>query len=475
MSHRTGTLETRKDAAGKVYYRGRVRLQDGSLTPVPIPEQFVRNKVLAKEYVTEEQRLEDEGHALYRAKVAKQTKAEAATAGAEGETCAAWYQRFMAYRRKTLSASSVTDSFSRWHKWVEPLIGPKPIAFVTADDAEAVRDALKDAVTSGKLAPRSAGDTWIVFTVAMKHASTRRGPPELRVREAQGNPCLGIDPPPRGASKRRHWSRPAEIAAVLACKEVPRAWREAIAIGCYLHLRPGELQELRVKDLALDVGEVNVRRSWDIREKKVKSPKTAEGVRHVTIPATLVPLLERIARERSAEDLVAPILETCRREDRAPLFRKHLEMAKVERAELFVDTATHEKIDFRSLRDTGITWRFLAGHRAEVVQRESGHEQIGTTLQYAKEVENRQGRFGVPFPPLPPDLGGPDLEAAPALENSPNATIEASETPTFAKRREASAPADATVYAVSAAVSAARNAAKPFTPYCVSPAERQRS
>jgi integrase len=404
---RTGTLETRKDSKGRPYYRGKVRLQDGTLAPVDIPEQFTRNKVLAREYVTEEQRLEDEGHALYRAKVAEQRAAEGDTPGAPGETCAAWYQRFMLYRRKTLSASSVSDSFSRWHKWVEPHIGSKPIAEITADDAEAIRDALKDAMTTGKLAPRTAGDTWIVFTVAMKHASTRRGPPDLRVREAQGNPCVGIDPPPRGASKRRHWSRPAEIAAVLACPDVPLAWREAIAIGCYLHLRPGELQELRVKDLDLDVGEIHVRRAWDLREGKVKVPKTAEGVRHVTVPATLLPLLQRIADRGTSEELVAPVLGTARREIRAPLFRTHLQLAKVARAELFVDTATHEKIDFRSLRDTGITWRFLAGHRAEVVQREAGHEDLATTLGYAKEVHDRQGRFGEPFPALPPDLAGP--------------------------------------------------------------------
>ena len=74
------------------------------------------------------------------------------------------------------------------------------------------------------------------------------------------------------------------------------------------------------------------------------------------------------------------------------------------RAELFVETEVHLWIDFRSLRDSGITWRFLAEHRAEVIQRESGHEHIGTTLGYAKEVQDRRGRYGVPFPVLPNDL-----------------------------------------------------------------------
>lgn len=42
----------------------------------------------------------------------------------------------------------------------------------------------------------------------------------------------------------------------------------------------------------------------------------------------------------------------------------------------------------------------LAGHRADVVQRESGHENLATTLAYAKEVQDRGDRYGLPFAPL---------------------------------------------------------------------------
>ena len=68
-----------------------------------------------------------------------------------------------------------------------------------------------------------------------KYASTRKGPRELRVREAQGNPCLGIPPPRDGASKRRHWLRPDQFVKLIACEDVPRGWREAYAVCLYLH------------------------------------------------------------------------------------------------------------------------------------------------------------------------------------------------------------------------------------------------
>ena len=191
---------------------------------------------------------------------------------------------------------------------------------------------------------------------------------------------------------------------MLDCADVPLAWREAIAIGCYLHLRPGEIHELRVSDLDLDAGEAKIRRAYDEREKVVKPPKTEEGIRHITIPTTLLPLLRRIERERAPNDLVAPIVSATPEKNRAGFFRDFLRAANVTRVELFVETETHLRIDFRSLRDSGITWRFLAEHRAEVIQRESGHEHVGTTLGYAKEVQDRRGRYGTPFPALPNDL-----------------------------------------------------------------------
>lgn len=412
---RTGTIEPVKDAAGKIYYRGKVRLLDGSRARVEIPEPKCFSKTAARDHVAYAQEVEDETHAIYNAIAKRRTKQQATVPGAEGETCDAWYERFMAYRRSEVG--NVDDDLHCWTKWIRPHIGSKPIRDVSPDDIENIRDALTAAVIAyeaagnakgeGRIAPKTAQNIWTALTTPFKYAATRKGPRELRVREPQGNPCLGIPPPRDGASKKRQWCRPGEILAVIGSPEVPREWREAIAIDCYLHLRPGEIHELRIKDLDLASGEVRISRAYDERKQTVKAPKTLEGIRTVTIPATLLPLLERIARDGKAEDRVAPIVAATEEYFRAGLFRGFLRAAGVKRDELYVETPTHLMIDFRSLRDTGITWRFLAGHRAEVVQREAGHDQIATTLGYAKEVHSRGGRFGEPFPALPADLIDP--------------------------------------------------------------------
>jgi integrase len=411
----TGSIWSPKDSngaprrwpSGAVRYRGKVTWPDGKRQDVAVLEAHCTDEDTARAYVKQVQKELD----------ATGTGLLASAKGAPVETCNAWYERFKVYRRKEVG--SVDDDAWRWAKWIAPSIGTKPIVSVTPDHIEDIRDALTAAVLAyeaagsvqgdGRLAPKTAQNVWAALTTPFKYASTRKGPRDLRVREAQGNPCLGTAPPRDGASKHRHWLRPDQFVKLIARKDVPRAWRDAYAVGLYLHLRPGELHELRVKDLDLAHGEVRISRAFDERTKTVTTPKTEEGIRTVTAPATLLPLLKRIAEGRDGEERVCPIVAATPEKSRAGIFREHLGVAKVEAPAFFVETATHLMIDFRSLRDSGITWRFLAEHRAEVVQREAGHEHIATTLGYAKEVQDKRGRYGEPFPELLDDLvgGGP--------------------------------------------------------------------
>jgi hypothetical protein len=66
-------------------------------------------------------------------------------------------------------------------------------------------------------------------------------------------------------------------------------------------------------------------------------------------------------------------------------------------------------LNFRSWRDTGITWLAIAGVDATKMLRRAGHDTISTTLGYVKMAEDLTGTIGEPFPPLPPAL----VEGAP--------------------------------------------------------------
>ena len=90
-------------------------------------------------------------------------------------------------------------------------------------------------------------------------------------------------------------------------------WREL-----YLYLRPGELYELRWKDVDLDLEIVSISRAFDWEDREVKPPKTQNGIRDVPIPFGLLPLLTRMLREKASlsptgdkqwlEEKVVPIM-----------------------------------------------------------------------------------------------------------------------------------------------------------------------
>lgn len=141
---RTGTLEPLRDASGALYYAGKVRLRDGSRARVEIPEAKRHDERAARRYFAWAQEREDEHGTLHTAKLAGRAKREAKSAGAAGETCDAWYERFAKVR--AVEVGSAEDDAWRWAKWISPHIGAKPIRDVTADDVENVRDALNSAV-----------------------------------------------------------------------------------------------------------------------------------------------------------------------------------------------------------------------------------------------------------------------------------------------------------------------------------------
>jgi hypothetical protein len=84
--------------------------------------------------------------------------------------------------------------------------------------------------------------------------------------------------------------------------------------------------------------------------------------------------------------------------------RQHFALAQLERPRLREETATTMQINFRSWRDTGITWLALAGVDVARMQRRAGHDSISTTLGYVKMAEDLTGSIGEPFPALPATL-----------------------------------------------------------------------
>lgn len=411
---RTGNVEPRRRANGALYFVARIRLADGSRERVKVPEAYCTPaggstaRERAELYAQARQEREDEAHELLAAR--ERRKAEQAKEHDErhGETCARYFGRFLRHREEIGKVRRVRDLQSCWDVWIGPRLGGKPIAGITRDDVEDVRDALDRAVAERKkeggragLSGARARNVWSVLTSMMKEAcmSKRR---DLRVRT--DNPCATVQPPDKTDAKRKTFIYPAEFLKLVSCRVVPNEWRELYAVACYLYLRPGELRALLWTDVDFAAGVVHITKAYDEDSKAVKPPKTRNGVRDLPIPAALVPLLKTMRGRSDGTAEVLPVLAGLNENRRAGWMRKHFEVAKLDRPRLKEESTTTMMVNFRSWRDTGITWLALMGVDVAKMQRRAGHDSISTTLGYVKMAEDLTGSIGDPFPALPAEL-----------------------------------------------------------------------
>ena len=330
------------------------------------------------------------------------------------ESCTQFFDRFLTHREAIGKVRRGRDLESSWSTWIAPKIGTKPIAGLSRENVEDVRDALDVEVAKRKKEGSPAGlsgararNVWSVLTSMMKEACTSKRR-DLRVRA--DNPCTNVQPPDKTDARAKTFIYPSEFLTLASCAAIPREWRETYAVACYLYLRPGELRALLWTDIDLEAGAVHVTKAYDEDSGAVKAPKTRAGVRDVPLPANLVPLLEAM-QKRATDTHVLPLMQECSERRRAAKMRKHFTIAKIQRARLTEQSATTMQINFRSCRDTGITWLALQGVDLAKMQRRAGHERIETTSGYVKAAEDLTGSIGEPFPRLPEELVGTQIAA----------------------------------------------------------------
>lgn len=344
----------------------------------------------------------------------------------EGETFDDYVERWFADRERRGLTSIKTDR-GRIRNHVSPIIGPKPVAKIDADDLRDVVEALDRKVEGGEFRSATAVKTWGLVTklFADAHKSKVRA---LRVRS--DNPARDVAGPEKQDQDAKQWLFPSEVEALLACEAVPLRWRRLYALMIYLYVRPGELAGLEWIDVDLARGTVEVRRALDLRTGKTKGIKTSRsGVVRRTIPIhdELHPLLADLHRQSGGEGRVVvhghankdaehgfPPLE-----DLAATLRAHLLRAGVTRHELHHDAEGSRRMRFYGLRDTGITHEVFAGTDHVRIMQRAGHKSFETTKRYVHAVEDKRLAPGEqPFPPLPPTLIGKNCASNCAFSES---------------------------------------------------------
>jgi integrase len=389
---RTGTVTARR-RRGRTLWVARVLLQDGSRKELTCPYGLNREESEARARAW--QISEDETSALY---LERKKRAGVALGG---EPADAWFSRMLPIRASAKKTVDANELESYWRTWIAPVLGKKPMVTLNRADAIAVTKALEAAISAGRIRSKTAVNIWSTFKTACKIACSDRGWCEpLKVRD--DDPTLGIGGPEHGPSRKRQWLYPNEFAALMACDAVPVDRRRLYSFAAYTGVRPGELAELRFKDIDLAGSVLRVSRALKIKVKRIGSTKTDGGVREVPLEPALVPTL----LTGEAEELLFPHLATDRHYS-PDTFRDDLKTAGVTSTRLWTETETHLRVDFRCLRDTYATWQCLAGLDIHKLMRRMGHAKIDQTLAYVKAAETVHN-VGTPFAELPLSAKGCD-------------------------------------------------------------------
>lgn len=431
----TGSFEIRKDAKGRPYYVGRVRLADKSQEWVYPPDGM--SEARARDWVAAMQEKELRDGLLLARKRGERDKIAAA-----GETFAKYAERRGALR---LAAGKVNaaDEVKIMIKHAGPILADLPIATIGRPLLEDVRDALDAKVRAGVIAWKYAFNIWGYLTSLFSDACESK---ERSLRVRTDDPTAGMRGPDQGADTQKAYLYPDEFLQLVSCEDVPLRWRRSIAIAVYLYARAGELHALEF-DKGVDVqrGVAEITEQIDRKTAKRRENKT-KSTRRLPIEAELLPLLEAMSKELGGVGRVMPIEATDRK--LALKLQRCLAIAGVTRRALVERTKTAKPLSWHDLRATGITWCAVRGDEPLRIKQRAGHRTFTTTEGYIVEAENIREGFGTVFPPLPPGLLVRDnvrdnywTEQIRAPENKAKRSVEAPGIEKGARQRSARIPA----------------------------------
>lgn len=188
------------------------------------------------------------------------------------------------------------------------------------------------------------------------------------------NPAKGVRPPDDSIKREKVFLTPDQFAHLL--KHVPKTYQPLVATLYGLGLRFGEATALTPADLDLDAAQpvVRVTKAWKEgdHERYLGAPKTKRGIRTVTIPPSLLPVLREQVKKKKPTALLfpGPGGDTLT----SGTFHRLVWQPAVKAAEMVPAPRVHD------LRHSHASALIAAGIPLPVIQRRLGHESIQTTV-----------------------------------------------------------------------------------------------
>jgi integrase len=199
------------------------------------------------------------------------------------------------------------------------------------------------------------------------------------------NPCVIRG---GGTSKTVHKSRPATLEElVIIAEHMADRLELSVLIAAWCGLRYGEIFELRRGDLHLDKRVISVRRAVARvagEQPIIGPPKSAAGVRDVSIPPHLMPEFQRHLADHVAIGARALLFPASRGSDRqmapATLYRHFYRARQV---------AGRPDLRWHDLRHTGATLAAATGATLSELMARLGHSTVRAALVYQHAANDR--------------------------------------------------------------------------------------
>jgi integrase len=191
------------------------------------------------------------------------------------------------------------------------------------------------------------------------------------------NPTLDLGLPTAG---RRDRAATAQQATALL-DPLAALERAMWATAFYAGLRRGELRALRVRNVDLDAGTIDVEHSWDDKEGEI-DPKSRAGTRRVFLLEALRPYLAPLVEGRAAGELVFGSGETTF--DPRAVARRAERAWAVSAVGAFIrgEPSTFEPFTLHEARHSFSTWMDHAGISPDRADRYMGHSAGGVAGRY---------------------------------------------------------------------------------------------
>ena len=368
-----GELERRVSATGRVSYRARYAMPDGSRY-----SRTMATKLDAEAWLVAERGLIDREE--WTPPAARQAARVRREARAARNTVAAFSEQYLLERG--LRPTTVKGYRTLLTTRILPTFGTVPLTEVSLSDIKAWRASLDPATGASNAAAYRL--LRALLAAAEEEELIDRAPPKIRGA---------------GSVRVQRVAKPATFAEIEAIADaMPGRLRLFVTLAAYVGLREGELLELRRSDLDGVAGRLRVTRkvdkdvTWGAEGacpecgRVVSAPKTASGVRTVHVPPPFLPELRRHLLEHTAagpDGLLFP-------GDRTDHMSTRYLMDRYRPAR---EAAGRPDLTIHHLRHTALTLAGQHGATAAELQARAGHASQAAMAIYQHAVADRDKRL----------------------------------------------------------------------------------